>query len=209
MCFGNKLNQNRPEHCITPFPTPNNFCGGFALNAVLVDLGSGTCPIEVYMRIQDYQNKEIIEKNPESAASKYLLGNKSSGTLMSLPSGICAAFKDYVTDRTVTVCYNSNFERGPFENLISEEIRRITCERLGMKIQALDVLYSETTWDYILVLVNNKHWIAVKHVKEDKFVCYDPDEGKDSDGSTMGEAIKNLRKEYVISGLYICIKKTI
>ena len=25
MCFGNKLNQNRPEHCITPFPTPNNF----------------------------------------------------------------------------------------------------------------------------------------------------------------------------------------
>lgn len=54
MCFGNKLNQNRPKHCITPFPTPNNFCGGFALNAVLVDLGSGTRPIEVYMRIQDY-----------------------------------------------------------------------------------------------------------------------------------------------------------
>lgn len=41
--------------------SPNNFCGGFALNAVLVDLGSDTYPIEVYMRIQDYQNKEIIE----------------------------------------------------------------------------------------------------------------------------------------------------
>ena len=208
MCFGNKLNQNRPEHCITPFPTPNNFCGGFALNAVLVDLGSGTCPIEVYMRIQDYQNKEIIEPYPESEASKYLHDNKSSGTLMSLPSGICAAFKDYVTDRTVTVCYGSNFESGPLKNLISEEISRITDKRLDMKTQALYDL-SETTWDYILVLVNNKHWIAVKHVKEDKFVCYDPDEGKDSDGSTMGEAIKNLRKEYVISGLYICIKKTI
>lgn len=204
MCFGNKLNQKRPEHCITPFPIPNNFCGGFALNAVLVDLGSGTCPIEVYMRIQDYQNKEIIEKNPESAASKYLLGNKSSGTLMSLPSGICAAFKDYVTDRTVTVCYGSNFESGPLKNLISEEISRITDKRLGMKTQALDDL-SETTWKYILVLVNNKHWIAVKHVKEDKFVCYDPDEGKDSDGATMEKAIGNLRKEYVISGLYICI----
>ena len=83
MCFGNKLNQNRPEHCITPFPTHNNFCGGFALNAVLVDLGSGTCPIEVYMRIQDYQNKEIIKPYPNSSASIYLLGNKSSGTLMS------------------------------------------------------------------------------------------------------------------------------
>lgn len=205
MCFGNKLNQKRPEHCITPFPTPNNFCGGFALNAVLVDLGSGTCPIEVYMRIQDYQNKEIIKKNPKSAASKYLQDNKSSGTLMSLPSGICAAFKDYVTDRTVTVCYNSIFKSDFSEDLMAEEISRITGERLGMKTQALDALYHEITWDYILVLVNNKHWIAVKHVKEDKFVFYDSDEGKDSDGSTMGEAIKNLRKEYVISGLYICI----
>lgn len=205
MCFGNKLNQNRPEHCITPFPTSNNFCGGFALNAVLVDLGSGTRPIEVYMRIQDYQNKEIIKPYPESKASIYLLGNKLSGTLMSLPSGICAAFKDYVTDRTVTVCYNSIFESYFSEDLMAEEICRITDKRLGMKIQALDKLYPEITWDYILVLVNNKHWIAVKHVKEDKFVCYDPDEGKDSDGSTMGEAIKNLRKEYVISGLYICI----
>ena len=204
MCFGNKLNQNRPEHCITPFPTPNNFCGGFALNAVLVDLGSGTCPIEVYMRIQDYQNKEIIEPYPESEASKYLQDNKSSGTLMSLPSGICAAFKDYVTDRTVTVCYGSNFESGPLKNLISEEISRITDKRLDMKTQVLDDL-SETTWKYILVLVDNKHWIAVKHVKKDKFVCYDPDEGKDSDGSTMGKAIENLRKKYVISGLYICI----
>ena len=205
MCFGNKLNQNRPEHCITTFRTPNNFCGGFALNAVLVDLGSGTRPIEVYMRIQDYQNKEIIKPYPNSSASIYLLGNKSSGTLMSLPSGICAAFKDYVTDRTVTVCYNSNFERGLLKNLISEEISRITDKRLGMKTQALDKLYPETTWKYILVLVNNKHWIAVKHVKKDKFVCYDPDGGKDSDGSTMGKAIENLRKEYVISGLYICI----
>ena len=205
MCFGNKLNQNRPEHCITPFPTPNNFCGGFALNAVLVDLGSGTRPIEVYMRIQDYQNKEIIKPYPNSSASIYLLGNKSSGTLMSLPSGICAAFKDYVTDRTVTVCYNSNFERGLLKNLISEEISRITDKRLGMKTQALVALYPKITWKYILVLVNNKHWIAVKHVKGDKFVCYDPDGGKDSDGSTMGEAIENLRKKYEISGLYICI----
>lgn len=124
---------------------------------------------------------------------------------MSLPSGICAAFKDYVTDRTVTVCYSSNFKSDFFKDLIPEEIKRITDKRLGMKTQALDVLYLETTWVYILVLVNNKHWIAVKHVKKDEFVCYDPDGGKDSDGSTIGKAIENLRKGYVISGLYICI----
>lgn len=139
------------------------------MNAVLVDLGSGTRPIEVYMRIQDYQNKEIIKPYPESKASIYLLGNKLSGTLMSLPSGICAAFKDYVTDRTVTVCYSSNFKSDFFKDLIPEEIRRITDKRLGMKTQALDdpldALYHEITWDYILVLVNNKHWIAVNACK--------------------------------------------
>lgn len=128
---------------------------------------------------------------------------------MSLPSGICAAFKDYVTDRTVTVCYSSIFKSDFFKDLIPEEIRRITDKRLDMKTQALDDslddLYPETTWKYILVLVNNKHWIAIKHVKKDKFVCYDPDGGKDSDGSTIGKAIENLRKGYVISGLYICI----
>lgn len=50
MPFGNRLSQNEPGDCMSPFPTPNNFCGGFALNAVLVDLGRGTCPIEVYIR---------------------------------------------------------------------------------------------------------------------------------------------------------------
>ena len=52
------LNYHNPKR---DFFSALNFCGGFALNAVLVDLGSDTYPIEVYMRIQDYQNKEIIE----------------------------------------------------------------------------------------------------------------------------------------------------
>lgn len=61
-------------------------------------------------------------------------------------------------------------------------------------------------WNSILDFFKwTQHWIAVKHVKKDKFVCYDPDGGKDSDGSTIGKAIENLRKGYVISGLYICI----
>ena len=62
MCFGNKLNQKRPEHCITPFPTPNNFCGGFALNAVLVDLGSGTCPIEVICGYRTIRIKRLLKR---------------------------------------------------------------------------------------------------------------------------------------------------
>lgn len=204
MCFGKKLSQDEPGDCMSPFPTPNNFCGGFALNAVLVDLGRGTCPIEVYIRIQDYQNTEIIKKNPKSAASIYLQNNESSGTRMSLPSGICAAFKNYVTDRTVTVCYSSNFAEGPFKNLIGEEISRITGE-VGMEIQVLDGLYPETIRKYVLVLVDNKHWIAVKKEK-DSFTCYDPATGEAKPGNSMIAAIQELGyKPESINGLYICI----
>lgn len=198
MCFGKNLCQKSYE------PKDNNYCGGFALNAVLVDMGRGTCPIEVYMRIQDYQDKEIIKKNPDSVASKYLLHNKLSDTLMSLPSGICAAFKDYVTDRTVTVCYSSNFAEGPFKNLIGEEISRITGE-VGMEIQVLDGLYPETIRKYVLVLVDNKHWIAVKKEK-DSFTCYDPATGEAKPGNSMIAAIQELGyKPESINGLYICI----
>ncbi len=71
-----KLTQNRPEHCITPFRL-TNFCGGFALNALWwiwkwYASHRGLC------RIQDYQNKEIIERIRILRQAYTLLGNKSS-----------------------------------------------------------------------------------------------------------------------------------
>ena len=126
---------------------------------------------------------------------------------MSLPSGICAAFKNYVTDRTVTVCYSSNFAESDFKALIIEERARITA--LGMTVNPDDDL-SKIDWSYILVLVEGCHWIAVKRIEEgEKFICYDPGKGKNSEGDTMEKAIENLEEEYEISGLYICIPKTI
>lgn len=181
------------------------------MNAVLVELGQPDDPMAVYSKILDYQEKKVL-CNSESVGCQflqesYLAGNK---TYMSLPSGICAAFKDYVTDRIVVVCYNSNFERGPFKDLIAEEISRIRRQWPDTEIQSLlDVLYPEITWEYVLVLVDNKHWIAVKRVKVDgvdKFVCYDPADGTEMEGEKMEIALK--KSGYTIDkvdGLYICI----
>ena len=155
-------------------------------------------------------NKYLIEGSEnidESLISSLDLLDDVDGFIFENYCAGSGSGRNYFTDSNGKKCdaIRIEIERLFNQNLISEEITRITDKRLGMKTQALDALYHEITWDYILVLVNNKHWIAVKHVKEDRFVCYDPNEGKDSDGSTMGKAIENLRKEYVISGLYICI----
>lgn len=205
MCFGRNLSQDEPGDCMSPFPTPNNFCGGFALNAVLVDLRRGTCPIEVYIRIQDYQNTEIIKKNPTSAASIYLQDNESSGTRMSLPSGICSAFNRFQTDKKITVYYTTNFGHNPFfENLIGEERGRI--EALGITVNPDSNLPKEG-WTYVLILVNGRHWIAVKRIEEGKnFICYDPATGNaETDNSMITAMQKSGYGPGSINGLYICI----
>lgn len=204
MCFGKGLSRNEPENC--KYPNPNNFCGGFALNAVLTALEKDTSPMCVYTQIQEYQ-KTILQGNLDTKTFQYLISTQTNGTFMSLPSGICAAFKNYVTDRTVTVCYSSNFAESDFKALIIEERARITA--LGMTVNPDDDL-SKIDWSYILVLVEGCHWIAVKRIEEgEKFICYDPGKGKNSEGDTMEKAIENLEEEYEISGLYICIPKTI
>ena len=54
MAFGNSLSQNKPENC--KYPNPNNFCGGFALNAVLADISPKfDNPMAIYCKIQEYQ----------------------------------------------------------------------------------------------------------------------------------------------------------
>lgn len=208
MAFGNSLSQNRLEDC--KYPNPNNFCGGFALNAVLAEITPKfNNPMTVYCKIQEYQNTDVL---PGCKTYDFLHNPTyiQNGTLMSLPSGICAAFKNYVTDRTVTVCYNSNLKNIFGVDIITEESGRITGERLGMKIQEEETL-SPGDWSYILVLVNKRHWIAVKRIEEGKnFTCYDPANGNAKTGDSMTAAIQEFGyTPESISGLYICIPKTI
>ena len=208
MCFGRNKCQNNPEHC--KYRNPNNCCGGFALNAVLVELKKPDDPMEVYEEIQKYQKTEVLP-NKESVGAIFL--NESlktgNGTYMSLPSGICAAFKTYVPDKTVQVLYNSRFaKRDKFKALIPEESFRIK-ERLKMEVEQFEDLLPKTDRLYVLVLVKDCHWVAVKRKtekEETSFICYDPAEGTAIVGETMEKSLENSKyKIENISGLFICI----
>ena len=202
MCFGKKLSQSRSDHCTYPFP--NNFCGGFALNAVLVDLKIDTSPMCVYTRIQEYQ-KHILYDTP-SKTFRYLISSQTNGTFMSLPSGICSAFNSYRTGKKVTVCYTTNFGTDQtFRALIEEESGRITA--LGIHVEVFDGDLPTIDQSYVLVLVNDFHWIAVKRIEEGKnFICYDPATGNAETGDSMITAMqKSGYGPGSINGLYICI----
>ena len=171
------------------------------MNAVLVELGQPDDPIAVYQAIQKNQNTDVL-----SGCKTYdFLHNPAyiqNGTLMSLPSGICAAFKNYVTDRIVTVCYNSNFAGGPFKDFIDEEINRIVAS--GMTVNS-DSDFPKTDWTYVLILVHWRHWIAVKKEK-DSFTCYDPATGKEEKGNSVDAALqKSGYTPESINGLYLYI----
>ena len=175
------------------------------MNAVLVDLKIDTSPMCVYTRIQEYQ-KHILYDTP-SKTFRYLISSQTNGTFMSLPSGICSAFNSYRTGKKVTVCYTTNFGTDQtFRALIEEESGRITDLEMVVKP---DSDLPETDWSYVLVLVNGRHWIAVKHIKVEKKVisiCYDPANGNAETDDSMTVAIQKLGyTPESINGLYICI----
>ena len=201
MAFGNSLSQNKPENC--KYPNPNNFCGGFALNAVLADISPKfDNPMAIYCKIQEYQTYHVAGNGYRFLHDTRFIVN---GTLMSLPSGICAAFNSYQTDKKITVYYTTIFEHTPiFEDLIREEHRRI--KALGITVNP-DIDLPETDWTYVLILVHGCHWIAVKRIEEGKkFTCYDPANGNAKTGDSMTAAIQEFGyTPESIDGLYICI----
>ena len=201
MAFGNSLSQNKPENC--KYPNPNNFCGGFALNAIIVDISPEfDDPMAIYCKIQEYQTYHVSGNGYKFLHDTRFIEN---GTLMSLPSGICSAFNSFPTDKKISVYYTSDFKHTPiFEYLIREEHRRI--EALGITVNPDSNLPKEG-WTYALILVNGRHWIAVKRIEEEKnFICYDPATGNAETDNSMITAMQKL--EYgsgSINGLYICI----
>lgn len=183
------------------------------MNAVLVELKKPDDPMKVYEEIQRYQKAEVLSKE-ESVGARFLrdsleIGN---GTYMSLPSGICAAFKTYVPDKAVQVLYNSRFAERRFRRLIPEESIRIK-EGLELEVGQFGDLLPKTDWLYVLVLVNDCHWVAVKRKTEKKgekeetsFTCYNPASGDAIMMDSMEVALeKSGYGMDTVSGLFICI----
>lgn len=191
MAFGKNLCQNDEKYT----PRPNNYCGGFAMSAILADLNDGIDPIEVYDEIQEIQKDVksgplygIIEQMKE-------LGN---GTNICLPSSMVkmaqeAGFK-------VDLKYSG--ELGFNDAEIKADLGR--CGMGGKDKESKETVigcFSDKDIKYYLVLVNNCHWIAVKRkTKGDGFSVYDPGSGANNKFATYQGMILDW-KESKYSGI--------
>ena len=201
MCFGNRLLQTNET------PKNNNYCGGFAVAAVLND-NSGMIrnPKIIYDQIQDVQNQSL---EGSSVSSKFIEGNIIEGTSITLPSSIVKYLKN--EDRNVMVYYTLDIIELFTTRFFEEELEKL--KNIGIQVNMIDKVdeYVRLLTDssYHIILVNGIHWMAIK-IKDDKnYEYYDPAIGAFPKADGISNVFKNIEDslKHRISGLFICIKK--
>lgn len=199
MCFGKKLNQH------DEIPSDNNYCGGFALDAVLTDLKirSDVKPLATYKKIQTVQ-KEKLDLRPMSISAFFVGNTILNDTAMSLPSsialvasreGLCVTV--YINEELLKKELQKNTESF-VETFIAEEKKQlgdhgiIIQDPKGYKDLATAAVNS--TASHFIVLVNDaQHWVAVKKEVNGSYTCYDPGTGEVATRETLGEAVSQAK----------------
>lgn len=197
MPFGNKKSQG----------SGNNFCGGFALCAVLSDLSGNQNmnPIDIYNRIQECQ-ADVPEE------LEVLIGRMrgDSETNISLPSSLVRCAQ--LSSLEAIIYYKKNWR---IMNCAPEMMLRfIYLENIHSRSNAKEVESDEKLFGvfnsgipYFLVLVSNdKHWIAVKREPNgQQFTIYDPGDGN---AETVGtnEIQSHLTTKYGAINLIITLR---
>lgn len=161
-------------------PVPNNYCGGFALDAVLTEVrGSIVNPKGTYDEIM----KKQTDLDKYSASYKYIQNTlkppTGNTTEISLPSSIALVAKEKGLE--VRVLYYKTLKEEPnFKHLIGEEVERLGEMVVEVKTDDFwgSVNKEADNFTYFIVLVRNAHWVAVKKTEKNEFDCYDPGDGK-------------------------------
>ncbi len=187
MSFGNGKSQSNPADC--QFAGVNNFCGGFAADAILSDIAPNTGnPMGTYQRIQAFQQEHILESDSSPYSRTFIFDKLTSGTAMSLPSAICHVLSNSGQSQIQpygVFCTESFFKSGFFP-VLKEEVVRIQTLLKGWVLPSETSCFTDINAlfrsietglsdkiSYLLVLVKSSHWVAVKGLNS-KFVCYDP-----------------------------------
>ncbi len=206
MPFGNGNNQNNTQYT---WDSPNNFCGGFAVHAVLEDknMHEGKTPLDIYRKIQKEQKIDYKE-SPYSAAMLLATLPSGKGTAMSLPSSMCKVLRKH--NLSVFVGYTNAFSTNPyFSGMLNEEVPIIeNIGDCGFPIpqtgftsfeELLDVI---RTYPYHIVLANGgTHWVAIKKTPPVKYELYNPGDGKTDEFKSLQSAISAVpgKMELIIS----------
>ena len=168
MAFGNGYCQNE-----TGYPAGNNYCGGFALCAILNDIESKELePLVVYGQVQEKQ-KYLGDPLARLIKEK----SKGSETNICLPSSLarCAA-EDYRVENPI-ILYSKEWS-------MPDTIIEASCSLyMSTDIVGSDDWKSrinDEAFKYFLFLVqDDNHWIAVKRKDDGDFLVYDPADGKE------------------------------
>ena len=172
MAFGNNNCQNGPD-----YPAGNNYCGGFALCAILNDINSEKGvpllkPLDIYNQVQE---KQKGLEDPLAGLIKEK--SKGSKTNICLPSSLArCAEKDYQVKNPV-ILYSKGWD-------MHIDIIQASCrEYMNTDIVGSDDWKSrinDEAFKYFLFLVqDDNHWIAVKHKDDGNFLVYDPADGNE------------------------------
>ena len=198
MAFGKKLCQSKE------LPNPNNYCGGFAMCAVLNDIAKsdGIKPMDIYKAIQEFQAEVSIPLLTLIEAKKEMGG----GTAICLPSSLVLFAQKEGLDVKLRYSKQIGFD----EKIITAEIQRCPGRTEGFEnAEAVKHCFLDTDVKYYLVLVSNyNHWIAVKRKPESKgFSVYDPGTGENMKFGTVAELTSYLSETYSrVGDLIITIK---
>lgn len=172
MAFGNGYCQYE-----TGYPAGNNYCGGFALCAILNDINSEKGvpllkPLAVYNEVQEKQKglegylKDIIEQR-----------KNDSGTDICLPSSLARCAAENYRVKNPVILYSKGW------SMPVEVIQASRKEYMNTVIVGSDDWKSkinDKAFKYFLFLVqDDNHWIAVKHKDDGNFLVYDPADGNE------------------------------
>jgi hypothetical protein len=170
MAFGNGLCQAEV------IPADNNYCGGYAMCAVLSDLKKGIDfnPISVYNEILGVQRQQLNNQNLQDLIEM----TKRNDTDIILPSSLVL----FAHSKRLEVELLYAKDLGFSSEIIQAERQRCT-GMVTVRDCKDDVMqcFSDDSVKYGLVLVgNHNHWVAVKRKssKEKGFAVYDPATGE-------------------------------
>ena len=186
MAFGKNKKQN--EEAIHP----NNYCGGFAMCAILNDMAGSesNAPMDIYNEIQTQHQQQLPASLARLVENMGAAGNNTS---ICLPSSLVLFAQSKGLVAEIKYSENINFT---YDEIEAEKMRCSVTEGLADEKAVLDCFCSKDV-AYVLMLVNSCHWIAVKRKSLNKgFSVYDPGTGNSEKCVDKTALIEFLKREY-------------
>lgn len=152
----------------------NNFCGGYALGAVVNSIQNmplnQPLPLDVYNRIQQNQNRI------GAYCQSLLLYTMVNGTAISLPSSIAITAQNYYGFAASVIYWVQDLMIACLKPIMQEEVvhlNRANINNSPTNNNLATILAGQSNGHFILLVREGRHWISIEK-QALGFQCYDP-----------------------------------